>query len=277
MARASASAGYRGSPGGGTGGAPAAPQATLQLTRQRGATRPWAARRALRVLAAAAAFALAARDAPRAAATHSATLPPHGYWRDWLPASCPGQLRAAGGRRMVVADAAASKADEEMLAELRAESQITGIIPIMWQFGSLVGNSVKQSVQSALGGRSAEVRHARRLEEERVRASAKAEELEREMQRACVKGHARAIARLVHEGAQVNLRNCRDWQRWAPLHYAVAHGRVAATDKLLELGAEVNMQDWDQWTPLHWAAYLGEVSPFFHVGEGRKCVTTGLH
>jgi ankyrin repeat protein len=72
----------------------------------------------------------------------------------------------------------------------------------------------------------------------------KQEEQADQLRRACVKGNSRDIATLAKKGADVNLRDCKDWQRWAPLHYSVAYGQVAATEALLDLGAEVNMQDW---------------------------------
>ena len=217
---------------------------------RRGVSRLFAPRRALAVLAAIALILPAA----------AAAVPPRACRQSLHARAFCERAGGSGDRRFVVADASAMSQAEKDLAEMTAESQITGIIPIIWRFGGLVGNSLKQTAASVMQGGSSEARQARRQEEERARARKRAEELQRELQMACVSGRARAIERLARAGADVNLRNARDWQRWAPLHYAVAYGRVAATGKLLELGAEVNMQDWDQWTPLHWAAYLGEVS-----------------
>ena len=181
----------------------------------------------------------------------------------------------AGARRLLVADAdAARRAQDEAELQEMTSGMMLGPVPILWEFSKTVGASVQGWVAAAVGSSvaSREERAARRAAEDAVRAAARAEEDALALRRACRDGRPRAIQRLVRAGAEVNARNGKDWQRWAPLHYAVAYGHVSATKTLLELGADVNMQDWDQWTPLHWAAYLGQPQ---HVKIAEQLVEQG--
>jgi hypothetical protein len=52
-----------------------------------------------------------------------------------------GNRRATCGRRLVLADASATAnaEQEQVLADIRAESMMLGPIPILWQFGSHIG------------------------------------------------------------------------------------------------------------------------------------------
>lgn len=173
-----------------------------------------------------------------------------------------------------MADAAgvARTKEEQELADMTAESMMLGPIPIIWQFGTQIGSSLKQGVESVFA--PSETRLARRAAQDAVSAAERREERDLQFRQACIKGNWRKIVDLRSKGVDVNLRNAKDWQRWAPLHYAVAYGRVTATETLLDLGAQVNMQDWDQWTPLHWAAYLGEPG---HVKIAQVLVAKGAH
>ncbi len=49
-------------------------------------------------------------------------------------------------------------------------------------------------------------------------------------------------------------RNARDHFGATPLHHIAAHGNIAQLTKLIEWGAQVNIQDYDGMTPLHYAA-----------------------
>jgi hypothetical protein len=157
-----------------------------------------------------------------------------------------GRASAVCGDRFVLADATTDRAKQEKdLADMTDASMMLGPIPIIWQFGTELCTSFRQGVVSMLESRTnPEVRRARLAAEEAALTKEKQEEQADQLRRACVKGDWRDIATLAKKGADVNLRNCKDWQRWAPLHYSVAYGQVAATETLLDLGAEVNMQDW---------------------------------
>jgi hypothetical protein len=75
----------------------------------------------------------------------------------------------------------------------------------------------------------------------------------------CVEnGLTTSVKRLLSiRNINVNVKD--DWRGMTPFHYAAANGHIEIARLLLHNGAEVNVRDrWDR-TPLHWAAIYGHV------------------
>ncbi len=73
---------------------------------------------------------------------------------------------------------------------------------------------------------------------------------------AALDGKAKAVARAVSYGADINKPSEHLYSHGTPLHHAVWSGSVETVKVLVEAGADVNIKDslWDG-TPLRWAEY----------------------
>ncbi|EKX45453.1 hypothetical protein GUITHDRAFT_87075 [Guillardia theta CCMP2712] len=81
--------------------------------------------------------------------------------------------------------------------------------------------------------------------------------VKQELREAAKKGDAQALHRLLHAGADVNMR--LDSYDLRPLHYAAWHGKTDAVELLLSYKADINARNKDLKTALHLSASRGHL------------------